>query len=59
MKNKKSIEIKLTPTDIVELIEKKTGQKVSVDTHWFETSIENTREHPPYALVTFRAHSRK
>ena len=48
----------MTPADIVELIKQKTGKDVSVDTHWFSTTIENTRELAPYSLVTFKANPR-
>jgi type II secretory pathway component PulK len=52
------IELKLTPSEIVKLIKEKTGKDVSVETHWFQVIMENTRELPPYSLVTFRANPR-
>ena len=58
MAKDKEITVKMTPTDIIELIEQKTGLKITTDEYWFQTVIENTRELPPYSLVTFKAHKR-
>ena len=50
--------IQLTLKEVCELMTEQTGEKITPETHWIETSLEMTRDVKPYAQIKINAFTR-